>query len=104
MVEACGDLILASSKMAESRLDTTLVVPVAILSSTGLPGEQATSCFFLLVQLDKDRLRQDGDFSRGQGQVGTLICSHDWSGWNSGQSGEIVPDIHAVTIVVGSRK
>lgn len=63
MVEACGDLILASSKMTESRLDTALVVPVAILSSTGLPGEQATSCFFLLVQLDKDGLRRDGDFS-----------------------------------------
>ena len=51
MAEECGDLVLASSEMAESRLDTGLVVPIAILSSARLAVEHATSRFSPLVQL-----------------------------------------------------
>jgi hypothetical protein len=80
MAEECGDLVLASSEMAKSRLGICLVVPVAILSSTGLAGEQVASCVFLLVQLAEVGLGRDGDFSQGRGWVGTLICSHDWNG------------------------
>jgi hypothetical protein len=50
MVKECSDLVLVSSEMAKSRLDTYLVVTVAILSSAGLAGEQAVSCVSLLVQ------------------------------------------------------
>ena len=104
MSEERGDLVLASSKMAESRLDTGPIVPVAILSSAGLAGEEAASHLSLLVQLAEARLGRDKDFSRGRGQVRTMICVHDWSGWNSGRSGEIVLDIQALTVIVGRRK
>jgi hypothetical protein len=62
--------------MGESRLDTVLVVSVAILSLEGFAGEEATSCVSLLVMFVEARLRQDGDFSRGRARVGTLIRSH----------------------------
>lgn len=51
--------------MGESRLDTVLVVYVAILSLAGFAGELATSCVSLLVMFVEARLKQDGDFSRG---------------------------------------
>jgi hypothetical protein len=76
MAEECSDLVLASSEMAESRLDTGLLVPIAILSSVGVAGGQATSRFSLLVQLAEAGLRRDEDFSRGRCRFGTLICSH----------------------------
>jgi hypothetical protein len=69
MVEECGDLVLASS---DSRLDTGLVVFVAILFLAVLAGEQAASHFSPLVQLGEARLEQDGGF-----RVETLVCSHD---------------------------
>jgi hypothetical protein len=49
MAEECGDLVLASSEMVESRLDTGPVVPVAIMSLAGLAGEQVASHLSLLV-------------------------------------------------------
>jgi hypothetical protein len=97
-------LVLALSEVVESRLDNNLVVPLAILSSAGLAGEHVASYFSLLVELAYAELGRDGDFSRGRGRVGTLICSHNWSGWDSGRSGKIVLDIRALTVVVGSKK
>lgn len=89
--------------MTESRLDIGLVEHVAILSLEELAGQEVTSRVSLLVQLTEARLERDRGFSRGRGQVGPLICNHDWSGWNNGQSGEIVSDICALTVVVGSK-
>jgi hypothetical protein len=104
LMEECGDLVLASFEMAESRLDTGPVVPVAILSSAGLVGEREASRLSLLVQLAEAGLGRDEDFSRGRGRVGTLIYHQDWSCWNSGRNGEIALVIRALNVSVGSKK
>jgi hypothetical protein len=57
MVAECGDLVLASSEMTKGRLDTGLVVLVAILSSAELAGEHAALRVSLLVQLSEVGLR-----------------------------------------------
>jgi hypothetical protein len=57
MTEECGDMVLASFEMATSRLDTGLVVLIAILSSAELAVKHATLRVSLLVQLSEAGLR-----------------------------------------------
>jgi hypothetical protein len=76
----CGNLVRASSGMVESRLDASLVVSVAILSSAGFAGEQVASHVSLLEQLAEAGLGRGEDFSRGRVPGSDVACSHTLSG------------------------
>jgi hypothetical protein len=72
----CGNLACASSGMVESRLDTSLVVSVAILSSAGFTGELVASRVALFGAVGRGRARaRQRSLLRPRPGLG-IICSH----------------------------